>query len=246
MPSSQYSSKRDANFCFPIPNALENDTIEIVPFIPSKHVEEFFSSSQDEKVWQYLPIGPFASPSEFASYWEKHIVSSDQHTLFVILDKTTLKEDGKSPYMAGMIGYMNSKAVDLVTEIAFVIVFPKFQQSHVASNAVGLLMHYALDLPENGGLGLRRVQWAAGTKNSASVRLAERMGFKIEGVLKWARILAPAKTIASNGGPERKGDPRAGCPSSDTALLAVYWDNWENGLREKVDQVMGRRIDSHM
>lgn len=101
-------------------------------------------------------------------------------------------------------------------------------------------MHYALDLPENGGLGLRRVQWLANKLNNPSVGLAKRLGFQMEGILRWARVLRPSEAAGSNGCPERKGDPRPGHKGRDSALLAVCWDDWENGGREKVDAEMNR------
>ncbi|KAF5367450.1 hypothetical protein D9758_003650 [Tetrapyrgos nigripes] len=254
-PQDLDSSVKDTNFCFPIPDALENDRIKIVPFIstslyqPSEHLDHVSSFVQDQSLWQYLPFGPFSTPSDFISqFYEKRVRANKGEILFVILDKTFPKvpkngEEGANTLfqVAGLIGYLNSNAWDLVTEIGFVVVFPKFQRTHVASNAVGLLLRYAFDLSEDGGLGLRRVQWSANVKNEASIRLAERMGLKVEAVMRWARVLKPEKAVGSNGGSVRRGDPRAECPGRDTALLATYWDDWENGLREKVDAVMARR-----
>jgi len=39
-----------------------------------------------------------------------------------------------------------------------------------------------------GGLGLRRVIWKASADNTPSRRLAERTGFELEGILRWARL----------------------------------------------------------
>ncbi|KAK7468447.1 hypothetical protein VKT23_002960 [Stygiomarasmius scandens] len=241
MAQTQYSSERDTNFCFPIPDALENDRIKMVPFVPSEHVEEVVASSQSESLWSYLTFGPFTTCSDFLEVvWEKRVLARNGETMFVIFDKTKTKEDGTPP-IAGLMGYLDTSAWDLCTEIGFVIIFPPFQRSHVASNAVGLLMHYALDLPENGGLGLRRVQWQANVMNAGSIRLAERMGFQMEATLRWAKVLPLGKEIGSNGCAERRGDPRAGYVGRDSAQLVVCWDDWENGLREKVDQVMARQ-----
>ncbi|THU87746.1 acyl-CoA N-acyltransferase [Dendrothele bispora CBS 962.96] len=247
---SQYSSERDTNFCLPVPNVLENDRIKIVPFIPSEHIEEVFEASQDDRLWSYLPFGPFKSCADLENFWENRIHARDTEVLLVIFDKTTSSANPKEAgskissesglVVAGLIGYINSSAIDLCTEIGLVVIFPAFQRTHVASNAVGLLMHHAFNLPEKGGWGLRRVQWQANMINTNSVRLAERMGFQREATLRWARVLPPEKAIGSNGRPERRGDPRPGCPGRDSALLAVYWDDWENGLQEKVDQVMAR------
>jgi RimJ/RimL family protein N-acetyltransferase len=65
----------------------------------------------------------------------------------------------------------------MTTEIGTVMIFKKFHRTHVASNAAGLLLHYALDLPKNGGLGFRRVAWGANEHNEANLRFAQKMGF---------------------------------------------------------------------
>jgi RimJ/RimL family protein N-acetyltransferase len=142
--------------------------------------------------------------------------------------------------MAGLFGYLNTSEKDMATEIGPAIVFKKFHRTHVASNAAGLLLHYALDLPIHGGLGLRRVARAANERNEASVRFAQKIGFQKEGILRWARTVPPEKMAASNGRKGRDGDPRADFCGRDTVILSVCWDDWENGGRELCDSIMNR------
>lgn len=102
-------------------------------------------------------------------------------------------------------------------------------------------MHYALDLPDRGGLGLRRVFWQANALNTASRRLAERLGYRFEGILRWDRVLPENKQEFGNGTEVRDGDPRGRkCVGRDTAILGHCWDDWEGGGREKVDLIMAR------
>lgn len=104
-------------------------------------------------------------------------------------------------------------------------------------------MHYMLDLPERGGLGLRRVFWQANALNQPSRRLAERMGFRFEGVLRWDRVLPDNKQEFGNGVKVREGDPRGDkCVGRDTAMFGHCWDDWEGGGREKVDAIMARVV----
>ena len=93
-----------------------------------------------------------------------------------------------SPALAGCIGYLHTSTEHLVTEIGFIVILPDFQRSHVTSNAVGLLLNYALDPPEKEGLGLRRVQWDTNSENQASEKVALRMGFTFEGRHRWNRV----------------------------------------------------------
>lgn len=81
--------------------------------------------------------------------------------------------------------------------------------------------------------------WYANSLNLPSVAAAKRMGFKSEGVLRWARILPAGK-----GGIEVptfvKDDARKG---RHDALLAICWDDWERETREHVGQLMGRKVE---
>lgn len=99
--------------------------------------------------------------------------------LYVIHDKKE-KVPGK---LAGVIGYMNTSALNLVTEIGFVMMcdalslsldekssrltgvllvsfsLPHAQRTHVLTHSASLLFDNAFNLPSESGLGLRRVQW---------------------------------------------------------------------------------------
>lgn len=158
------------------------------------------------------------------------------------MDKTRPSSGPEAPEgaLAGALGYINSVPHNLVTEIGAVVIYPPFQRTHVASNAVGLLLQYALRLPEEGGLGLRRVVWQANHLNTASVGLAKRLGFQMEGTLRWDRALPRGKDLATNGKGIRQGDPKPECVGRDTAVLGLCWDDWEGGAKDRVESEMAR------
>ena len=170
---------------------------------------------------------------------------NDGNVLFAIYDKTRSAPPAESNggivgprgTFAGIIGCIKSSPANLVTEVGCIVILPAFQRTHVASNAVGILLHYALDLAPH-GLGLRRVVWQANELNAPSVRLAQRMGFVLEGILRWDRVLPAGRP--GNGIDLRDGDPRAKCPGRNTAMLGLTWDDWEHEGREKVDKIMAR------
>lgn len=191
-----------------------------------------------------MPFGPYDTCTALASeFLETRVRKNPQCILFAICDKTQAPtpEFGADGALAGILGLLNTSSVNLATEIGFVIVLPAFQRTHVASNAVGLLLHYCLDLPAEGGLGLRRVVWQANALNRPSVGAAERMGFRLEGVLRWDRVIPKGRVHAGNRRGEREGDPKAGYEGRDTAMLGLCWDDWEGGAREKVDAIMARK-----
>ncbi|SJL15402.1 uncharacterized protein ARMOST_18899 [Armillaria ostoyae] len=167
---------------------LENERVRLVAFDTSVHAKLHVDA---------------APPASFYDYLIR-IKNGPAETAFAVYDKS------KSEHAyAGIITYINSSAEDLVTEIGFVMILPAFQCTHVTSNAVGILMNYALNLPADGGLGLRRVVWTASESNAPSVGAAKRIGFQMEGVMKWARIWPEAKIHGSGEVRVRKGDPRA-------------------------------------
>ena len=193
-------------------------------------------------MYSHIPsFGPFSAEQELHDYIEK-IARPDRGTiLFAVIDKTRnrSREDDEGA-IAGMIAYKNTSTANLSTEISYVITLPPFQRTHVASNAVGLLLQYALEPPSNGGLGLRRVQWQANSLNVASLRTAEKMGFKMEGILRWDRIFHDGKARGKTGNGR---DPPEGSEDDlgrDTVLLSHCWDDWEQGEREKVLAIMDR------
>jgi len=257
----------DINFCFPIPEILESERVALTPFIvsscclsrylwnrnprnhlqPSKHAQLFIEQATlYPQIFDYLPFGPFNDVDDFlTNQAELRIRRDPGYILFVVYDKT--KPAGSSDHpgaLAGIIGLINSSAPNLFTEIGCVTIFPPFQRTHVTSNAVGILLKFTLNLPSQqpGALGLRRVIWQANVLNKASVRLAERMGFKLEGILRWDRVLPASKAAvgAGNGKDIRDGDPRKECVGRDTARLGLCWDDWEGGVREEVDKIMQR------
>ncbi|KAG9312449.1 acyl-CoA N-acyltransferase [Chiua virens] len=242
----------DFNFDFPV-RELENDRVRLSPFIPSQHAELFFQGSLSHStLYQHLPFGPFTSATDFVQQLIYDRIQLDRGMiLYAIIDKTkSSRTPGStdanialsSADFAGIVGYLNGSPVHLKIEIGFVIVLPSFQRTHVTTNAVGLLLRYALDLPTATppGLGLRRVQWQASERNDASIRVAERMGFTKEGLLRWERMFPGDQGKAGNGEDIREGDPRAGTIGRHTVMLAMCWDDWGNGWRDQVAQLMDR------
>ncbi|KAG6372490.1 acyl-CoA N-acyltransferase [Boletus reticuloceps] len=218
---------------------------------PAQHADLFFQgSSSHPELYQHLPPGPFPSVTNFTEdYIHTHIQPDTGDILYAIIDKTRTPRmnDGTNVPpsdidFAGMIGYIHGSPTHLSVEIGCIIVLPPFQQTHVTTNAVGLLLRYALDLPTASppGLGLRRVQWQTSEKNEGSIRVAERMGFKREARLLWDRVFVGGQGKVGNGEDIREGDPRPGTLGRHTVVFAICWDDWENGGREQVARLMER------
>lgn len=91
-------------------------------------------------------------------FYDKHIRVSPAECLYAVIDKApALGEEKPNTRYAGIMALSATNPVNAVTEMG-VIIFPAFQRTHVATNAIGLLLLYTLDPPSAGGLGLRRVE----------------------------------------------------------------------------------------
>lgn len=119
------------------------------------------------------------------------LVLATQGTLYYVIHDKLETVPGK---LAGIIGYMSSSALNLVTEIGFVcmsvasssldeevpmlilfplpsISLPHAQRTHVLTHSVSLLLDNAFNLPAQSGLGLRRVQWQSEHSLDSSLSL---------------------------------------------------------------------------
>jgi RimJ/RimL family protein N-acetyltransferase len=235
--STLQDSPYDINFALPLPATLETERVKLIPFIPSQHAERFFDRSNGHDLFRRTPVSA-TTLDELLGFVEEWMRADPAHVLLLIIDKTKADpaDHDLGGSMAGIIGLVHSSKLNLSTEIGPVVILPPFQRTHVCTNAVGIMMRYCLELPGDGGLGFRRVQWAANVTNLASVKVAERMGFLHEGTMRWVMVLSEGK----EGNKSREGDHLITRPGRDSILLAVCWDDWEGGVREHVDRLIDK------
>jgi RimJ/RimL family protein N-acetyltransferase len=223
----------DINFCFPLnPNVLSNDRIELVPFVPRVHAATFWD--------EFGPVGTELMrlmPTEWPTYKSmlRNIECNTRMNigciLFAVHDKT---REGKP--IAGVIGLHGTSPSQLLTMLSSLITLPHAQRTHVTTHAVGLLLRYVLDTPEQGGLGLRRVIWRAHPDNAPSIAVAKRFEFQDEGSVRWARVVEEGREGLS----PRKGDPLPHKRGRHAVQWSLCWDDWEGDVRHKVAQLLER------
>lgn len=198
---------------------------------PEIHGKPYFDAILPHPdAYTYIPFDPIPTLEDFCEWVETRIRKDPSLVLFAMLDKTknVAKEEDA---IAGIIGLLNTIPRDRSTEIGLLFTLPAFQRTHVTANAVGLLMDWCFD-----ELEMRRVQWRSDPENFASIRVAERMGFRTEMVRKWDKVLPPGK----EGIWPRKEDVLAKCAGVHTVYLAICWDDWEE-WKAKAHAVMDRR-----
>lgn len=249
-------------FHFPSPLAapIANDRVKLLPFEPSRHSAAFIAQSRDHpELWAHMPSGPFATVDALhagmAQPGSVLAPANPSHLLLAIVDKTRRPrgeddDDDDDDELAGIIAYLNaappaSPAARSV-EIGAVVVLPAFQRTHVATNAVGLLLGHAFAAADEsggggGGLDMVRVAWTCSTANGASARVAERMGFEEVGVVPYHYRFARGRKMG------KVGNGRALPPGSDpedlwrdSILYSMSWERWAE-VRERVEVAMSRR-----
>jgi len=239
----------DLNCSIAVPTVLENGRVAIVPFVPSIHGEAFFEefSKASAELCKYLPLNFGGTLDDFVGFVEIRMRRWENAVLFAIIDKTkdpTSIRIQPSGRIAGIIGWVNIAPTNFALEIGPVIILPEFQGTFVTANAVGLVLKHLFKPPPSGGLGFRRVSWTAHPENGRSVVVAEKLGFKQEGRLRWAWVMPPGR-VGKPVSSERKaleaewGRPMA--DGRDNILLSICWEDWTAGGEEMVDGRMNRK-----
>jgi RimJ/RimL family protein N-acetyltransferase len=254
----------DLNFMFPVPPAIENEVVRLTPFIPRLHVDGFWdvAGASDPELYRFIRRS-FASKDEFMQ-WTRIGQKNPEFCTFLVVDKSKPANEAEGRNlggaMAGMMSYMTTSKANRVRsplifvsphfltrsrsqsiEIGTIVILKSAQRTHVTSNAVGLLMKYALNLPSDPtfpGLGLRRVQWTCDSGNKPSLTTAKRLGFQFEGTLRWLWILSEA---SASGEKPREDDPAKGNGRHDH-YLSMCWDDWERDGRATVQSQMDRKV----
>ncbi|KAF9225370.1 hypothetical protein BS17DRAFT_778510 [Gyrodon lividus] len=168
----------DVNFCFPIKELKRARQTRSI-----YHRQPLEGCAPHPELFNYMPFGPWSSPSHFTTVFLEPLERDPSRVLFAIIDKTRTLTPEVLPRKLTLQVYYPTRIPPKISWSQ-----RSASSSHITTNACALLLQYALDLPAFGGLGLRRVQWQASDENCASVGAAETMGFKFEGVLRWDRV----------------------------------------------------------
>ena len=182
---------------------VSDSYVKLVPFDPDRHLGTFFRlSGAHPELYAHIPWGPWSSVAELRSeFYDRSpthdlSIANPESFTFAIIDRTrAASAEDPEGELAGTMSFAHTSFVNMSTEIGFVVILPPYQRTHVTSRAIGLALHYALERPENGGLGIRRVHWKTSTKNFGSIKVAERMGFTKVGVIPWC-----VRYVRANGG----------------------------------------------
>ncbi|QRW14191.1 GNAT family acetyltransferase [Ceratobasidium sp. AG-Ba] len=181
----------DVNSIIPVPQGkLETSLTRVEPLIPSIHgeqlAEEFMKGHDDPDVFFYpFPYGrPYTTKRETYVYLEKQ--RRRPNVLhFAIIDKNSNRLAGTCA-----LGCSPDQAT-LDVRIMSLKIFPQFRGTCAVYHATYLLLSHALNPISEGGCGLVRCAWRNAQANPRSARVAEKMGFTLEGPMRCYEVSHP-------------------------------------------------------
>lgn len=164
----------------PIPSqlTLTGQNVILQPLSVTEHANalyDAFCADKENKVWDYLPYGPFA---HFADYenWLTTIVNQPDPYFLAIIDK-------QSNQALGVASYLRIKPESGAIEVGHINYSPCLQNTTIATETMFLMMQWAFNN------GYRRYEWKCNAANLKSRRAAQRLGFSYEGIFRQATIV---------------------------------------------------------
>src|SRR5215468_9901534 len=157
----------------PARRPLEGISARLEPIDPAAHAAELFAASHGvpggEELWRFMAYGPWTDGVTFRS-WLRDCAAVHDPLFFAIRDGTT----GRA---CGMASYLNIVPKNGSIEIGHIWLAPALQDTRPGTEALFLLMRYAMD-----DLAYRRLEWKCDALNEPSRHAARRLGFRFEGV----------------------------------------------------------------
>jgi len=158
---------------------LTGHYVRLEPLDPAVHTDSLWQrvgSLAHEKIWLYMPDGPFAERLAFEQHMENKAKSQDP-LFFAIVDLA-------SGNAAGRATLMRIDPANAVIEIGGIVFSPALQRSREATEAMYLFARYVFE-----DLGYRRYEWKCNALNEPSRRAALRLGFTFEGIFRQHMII---------------------------------------------------------
>lgn len=162
----------------PGPNTLAGTYCYCEPLDLAQHADILFSAfheDRENRIWVYLPYGPFDTPASFRNWMKTDCFTGDPF-FYAIIDRNT-------GIPSGMASYLRITPGDGSIEVGHINYSPALQNTVAATEAMYLMMENVFNL------GFRRYEWKCNALNEKSCRAAERLGFTFEGVFRQATVV---------------------------------------------------------
>ena len=145
------------------------------PMMHAPDLFEAFAADRENRIWTYLPYGPFASAAE-VEIWMHETCTGDDPMFFTIIERATSRA-------LGLASFLRIEPKMGVIEVGHINFAPVLQRTPHGTEAMFLMMCRVFD-----ELGYRRYEWKCDALNAPSYRAAERLGFVYEGTFRQATM----------------------------------------------------------
>ena len=157
---------------------LKGKYVLLEPINMSKHSKDLylnFSKDEKNRIWIYLPYGPFKTYGSFKKWLKSFCLNKDP--FFYSIYARRYKQ------YCGMASYLRMVPEHGSIEVGHINYSPILQNTAEGTETMYLMMKHAFEV-----LGNRRYEWKCNNLNTASKNAAKRLGFKFEGVFRQMSI----------------------------------------------------------
>ncbi|SIS66470.1 GNAT family N-acetyltransferase [Phaeovulum vinaykumarii] len=161
----------------PGPAVLEGRHARLERLDADRHGDALFRAfSADDRIWDYLPYGPFGSEAGYLR-WLREMAALPDPCFYAIRDLATAEA------AQGVLSFLRITPAHGVIELGHIALSPALQRSRAATEAMALAMGWAF------GAGYRRFEWKCDALNLPSRRAAARLGLSYEGTFRQAAVV---------------------------------------------------------
>lgn len=151
--------------------ALSGRFVTLERLDPARHVADLFEANRGhDGLWDFLAYGPFPDLAGYRE-WQRQMAAQGDPVFYALRAADTGR-------IGGLASFLRIDRANGVIEIGHIQIAPVLQRSPAASEAIMLMIRWAFEA------GYRRVEWKCNALNAASMRAAERYGFRPEGIFR--------------------------------------------------------------
>ena len=163
----------------PPPTPMAGRFCRVEALDATRHAAQLYAANRedrDERMWTYLPWGPYASFDDYRAALEAGL-KRENFITFAVVDVAS----GKA---VGVASYLNINQASGSVEVGGIAYSPALQRKPAGTEAMFLMMRRVFD-----ELGYRRYEWKCNALNAASRAAAQRYGFRFEGIFRQADVV---------------------------------------------------------
>ena len=155
---------------------MQGRFVRLEPLSADLHAADLFRAfSGHERLWDYMPYGPFSSAAGYHR-WAKEAATGADPLFYVLRDKAT-------GHCGGVASYLRVTPAMGSIEVGHICLAPEIARGRIWTEAMFLMMDWAFRA------GYRRYEWKCNALNMASRRAAQRLGFSYEGIFRQAAVV---------------------------------------------------------